>query len=144
MSTTVPSACWAIRRQLAGSDIVNPFTATGPGRMKMTAAARHILRDSRRVSRVLARVGDKWSVMVIVYIQVDPRRFNEIKRGIEGISQQMLTRTLRALERDGFVTRTSIPHDPAACGICAQRSWAVAERPGSSARAMGLRIHRAR
>jgi DNA-binding HxlR family transcriptional regulator len=80
--------------------------------MKMTAAAQHVLRDSRRVCRVLARVGDKWSVMVIVYIQARPRRFNEIKRGIEGISQQMLTRTLRALERDGFVTRTIFPTTP--------------------------------
>lgn len=80
--------------------------------MKMTAAAQHALRDSRRVCRVLARVGDKWSVMVIVFIQPGPRRFNEIKRGIEGISQQMLTRTLRALERDGFVTRTIIPATP--------------------------------
>ena len=80
--------------------------------MKMTAAARHVLRDSRRVCRMLARVGDKWSVMVIVSIHAGPRRFNEIKRGIDGISQQMLTRTLRALERDGFVARTIIPATP--------------------------------
>ena len=80
--------------------------------MKMTDEARRVLIDNRRVGRVLTRVGDKWSVMVIVYIQDGPRRFNEIKRGIEGISQQMLTRTLRGLERDGFVTRTIVPTSP--------------------------------
>lgn len=80
--------------------------------MTTTTATQLILRDSRRVSRILARIGDKWSVMVIVSIHVGPKRFNEIRRGIEGISQQMLTRTLRALERDGFVTRTVIPATP--------------------------------
>jgi DNA-binding HxlR family transcriptional regulator len=80
--------------------------------MKMTDKARRVLMDNRRVGRVLTRVGDKWSVMVIVYIQDGPRRFNEIKRGIEGISQQMLTRTLRGLERDGLVTRTIMPTSP--------------------------------
>ena len=80
--------------------------------MKMTDEARRLLIDNRRVGRVLTRVGDKWSVMVIVYIQDGPRRFNVIKRGIEGISQQMLTRTLRGLERDGLVTRTIMPTSP--------------------------------
>jgi DNA-binding HxlR family transcriptional regulator len=80
--------------------------------MKVTDAARRVLVDNRRVGRVLTRVGDKWSVMVIVYIQEGPRRFNEIRRGIEGISQQMLTRTLRGLERDGLVTRTIMPTSP--------------------------------
>ena len=80
--------------------------------MKVTDGTRRVLIDDRRVGRVLARVGDKWSVMVIVYIQDGPRRFNEIKRGIEGISQQMLTRTLRGLERDGLVTRTIMPTSP--------------------------------
>jgi len=80
--------------------------------MKVTDEARRVLVDNRRVGRVLTRVGDKWSVMVIVCIQDGPRRFNEIKRGIEGISQQMLTRTLRGLERDGLVTRTIMPTSP--------------------------------
>lgn len=80
--------------------------------MKMTDEARRVLTDNRRVGRVLTRVGDKWSVMVIVYIQDGPRRFNVIKRGIEGVSQQMLTRTLRGLERDGLVTRTIMPTSP--------------------------------
>jgi DNA-binding HxlR family transcriptional regulator len=80
--------------------------------MGMTEGGRYVLKDTRRVGRVLMRVGDKWSVLVIVLLQPGPRRFNDIKRNIEGISQQMLTRTLRALERDGIVARTILPSSP--------------------------------
>lgn len=62
--------------------------------------------DCRAVSAVLARVGDKWSVLVVALLGDGPRRFNEIKRLVGGISQRMLTLTLRGLERDGLVTRT--------------------------------------
>jgi DNA-binding HxlR family transcriptional regulator len=62
--------------------------------------------DCRAVSSVLARVGDKWSVLIIVLLGDSPKRFNEIKRMIGGISQRMLTLTLRGLERDGLVKRT--------------------------------------
>jgi DNA-binding HxlR family transcriptional regulator len=68
--------------------------------------------DCRRVSQVLARVADKWSVLVVMLLRDSPRRFNEIKRIVDGISQQMLTRTLRGLERDGMVTRTMFPTSP--------------------------------
>jgi len=54
-----------------------------------------------RCASVLARVGDKWSVFVIMMLIVGPQRFNELKRMIGGISQRMLTLTLRGLERDG-------------------------------------------
>lgn len=64
------------------------------------------------MSAVLARVGDKWSVLVISLLGPGPRRFNEIKRMIGGISQRMLTLTLRGLERDGLVTRTVFPTIP--------------------------------
>jgi DNA-binding HxlR family transcriptional regulator len=64
------------------------------------------------VSQILARVGDKWSVLVIMQIEGGPRRFNEIKRAIGDISQRMLTLTLRGLERDGLVTRTIFPTIP--------------------------------
>jgi DNA-binding HxlR family transcriptional regulator len=80
--------------------------------MDRTASDKRILRDSRSVGKVLARLGDKWSVLVIVLLCSGTRRFNEIKRGIEGISQQMLTRTLRGLERDGIVKRTILPSSP--------------------------------
>jgi DNA-binding HxlR family transcriptional regulator len=68
--------------------------------------------DCRGVASVLARVGDKWSVFVIMMLADGPRRFNEIKRMINGISQRMLTLTLRGLERDGLVTRTVFPTIP--------------------------------
>jgi DNA-binding HxlR family transcriptional regulator len=64
------------------------------------------------VASILSRVGDKWSVFVIMYLGNGPVRFNEIKRMIGGISQRMLTLTLRGLERDGLVTRTVFPTIP--------------------------------
>jgi DNA-binding HxlR family transcriptional regulator len=55
---------------------------------------------------VLSRIGDKWSVIVICRLDSRPRRFNELRRMTEGISQRMLSATLRHLERDGLLTRT--------------------------------------
>ena len=68
--------------------------------------------DCRGVASVLSRVGDKWSVFVIMMLIDGPLRFNELKRMIGGISQRMLTLTLRGLERDGLVTRTVFPTIP--------------------------------
>ncbi len=68
--------------------------------------------DCRAVSSVLARVGDKWTVLIVALLGDSPKRFNEIKRMVGGISQRMLTLTLRALERDGLVTRTVFPTVP--------------------------------
>ncbi len=72
----------------------------------------HRSSDCRAVSGVLARVGDKWSVLIIVLLGDGPRRFSEIKRMVGGISQRMLTLTLRGLERDGLLTRTIFPTIP--------------------------------
>jgi len=66
----------------------------------------------RNVSPVLNRVGDKWSVLIVMILGEGPRRFNELKRQIDGISQRMLTLTLRGLERDGLVSRTVEPTVP--------------------------------
>jgi DNA-binding HxlR family transcriptional regulator len=68
--------------------------------------------DCRGVASILARVGDKWSVFVIMMLRDGPKRFNELKRMVGGISQRMLTLTLRGLERDGLVTRTVFPTIP--------------------------------
>src|SRR5580692_11282460 len=68
--------------------------------------------ECRAVNSVLARVGDKWSVLIVALLGDGPKRFNEIKRLVEGISQRMLTLTLRGLERDGLVTRTVFPTVP--------------------------------
>src|SRR5580692_5416959 len=68
--------------------------------------------DCRALSSILARVGDKWTVLTVVLLGDGPKRFNEIKRIVGGISQRMLTFTLRGLERDGLVTRTVFPTTP--------------------------------
>jgi len=65
-----------------------------------------VLRD------VLSRIGDKWSVIVLCRLDSQPRRFNELRRLVEGISPRMLTSTLRQLERDGLVERTVWPTVP--------------------------------
>src|SRR5258708_27680593 len=72
----------------------------------------HLDSDCRGVASILARVGDKWSVFIIRLLGDGPRRFNELKRMVGGISQRMLTLTLRGLERDGLVTRTVFPTIP--------------------------------
>jgi DNA-binding HxlR family transcriptional regulator len=59
-----------------------------------------------RTREVLDIVGDKWSLLVVRNLRAGPRRFTELKRSIDGISQRMLTVTLRSLERDGILTRT--------------------------------------
>jgi len=68
--------------------------------------------DCREASQLLARVGDKWSVLIVMTLGSGPRRFNDLKRSVGGISQRMLTLTLRGLERDGLVTRTMFPTIP--------------------------------
>ena len=64
------------------------------------------------VREVLNRVGDKWSVQVVRLLGDGRKRFSELRRTIEGISQRMLTLTLRGLERDGLITRTVEPSIP--------------------------------
>src|SRR5438874_10869872 len=64
------------------------------------------------IRAVLARVGDKWSVFVITLLGERTMRFTELQRSIEGISQRMLTLTLRQLERDGLVDREVYPVVP--------------------------------
>ena len=65
-----------------------------------------------KISRVLARIGDKWSVLIVMLLTSRPHRFNEIKRAVGGISQRMLTLTLKGLERDGLVWRRVHPTIP--------------------------------
>lgn len=61
---------------------------------------------------MLAKIGDKWSILTIMMLSDGTKRFSELQRGIEGISQRMLTLTLRGLERDGLVTREVFPTIP--------------------------------
>jgi DNA-binding HxlR family transcriptional regulator len=69
--------------------------------------------DQCRAARaVLGCVGDKWSIIIIVLLGPGPKRFNAIKRTVGGISQRVLTLTLRELERNGLLTRTEFPSTP--------------------------------
>ncbi|SCZ04850.1 winged helix-turn-helix transcriptional regulator [Microvirga guangxiensis] len=72
----------------------------------------HVPTNCHTVTEILSRVGDKWSVQVVVRLGEGPKRFNELRRTVEGVSQRMLTLTLRGLERDGLVTRTVYPTIP--------------------------------
>ncbi len=62
--------------------------------------------------RILDRIGDRWTVLVIGVLGHGDARFSELRRGVEGVSQKMLTQTLRGLERDGLVLRTVYPEVP--------------------------------
>lgn len=66
----------------------------------------------RPVRLTLSRIGDKWSVLIVMALCGGSRRFNELKRAIDGISQRMLTLTLRGMERDGLISRTVHPTTP--------------------------------
>ena len=109
---------------------------------------RHETADCRAVSAVLARVGDKWSVLIVSLLGDGPKRFSEIKRMVGGISQRMLTLTLRGLERDGLVTRTVFPTIPPRVDYeltdLGRSLWKPVEALGTWARANQPKIAAAR
>lgn len=72
----------------------NPYAATCPTR------------------QLLDRISDKWVVLVLSLLEDGPKRFSVLKRDIDGISQKMLSQTLRALEQDGLLTRRAFPTVP--------------------------------
>jgi DNA-binding HxlR family transcriptional regulator len=78
----------------------------------MSPIPRKVRAEECPVREVLDRIGDKWSVLVVSLLGEDRKRFSELRRSIEGLSQRMLTLTLRGLERDGLVTRTVFPTIP--------------------------------
>jgi len=84
----------------------------GQGGTFLEPRNKHVTEDCRGVSEILSRIGDKWTVLVVTRLGQGPLRFNEMRRIIGGISQRMLTLTLRGLERDGLVTRTVFPTIP--------------------------------
>jgi DNA-binding HxlR family transcriptional regulator len=79
---------------------------------KATPGHLHVPDQCLAVHEVLSRVGDKWSVLVVSALGDGPKRFNELRRTLGSISQRMLTLTVRALERDGLITRTVYPTIP--------------------------------
>ncbi|MGN5633835.1 winged helix-turn-helix transcriptional regulator [Streptomyces sp. AC154] len=80
-------------------------TAGGESQAARTARAARA-EDPCQAREVLGIVGDKWSLLIVRNLSQGPRRFTELKRAVDGISQRMLTVTLRGLERDGILTRT--------------------------------------
>ncbi|MET3924859.1 helix-turn-helix domain-containing protein [Devosia sp. 2618] len=78
----------------------------------MKPAETEVQNDCRPVGEILHQIGGKWTVLIINLLSAGPMRFSEIKREIGGISQKVLTATLRELEMDGFVTRTVTPSIP--------------------------------
>ena len=80
---------------------------------RFTERALGLPADCRTVSEILSRAGDKWSVLVVMKLSQGSQRFSELRDKIGGISQRMLTATLRGLERDGLLTRPIFPTNPA-------------------------------
>lgn len=76
---------------------------------------------------LLARIGEKWAALALVELDAGPRRFGELLRRLQGVSQKMLTQTLRHLERDGLITRTLVSDRPI------QVSYALTDRGRSLA-----------
>jgi DNA-binding HxlR family transcriptional regulator len=83
-----------------------------PRNNKGTKGLLHSQEECVSINEVLARVGGKWSLQVISQLGGGTMRFTELKRSVEGVSQRMLTLTLRQLERDGLVQRTVYPTVP--------------------------------
>lgn len=82
---------------------------------KICAAMDGEVRDRdgcERISEMLSRIGDKWTILIVRQLGDKPKRFNALRREIGDISQKMLATTLRNLERDGFVTRNVTPTSP--------------------------------
>ncbi|MEU6563352.1 winged helix-turn-helix transcriptional regulator [Nocardia nova] len=68
--------------------------------------------DSAFIREVLDRIGDKWTVLIVSTLSAGPLRYSDLQTSIPGISQRMLTQTLKHLERDGLATRTAYPEVP--------------------------------
>ena len=66
----------------------------------------------KNVTPVLNRVGDKWSMQIVMQLAGGLKRFSELKRALDGVSQRMLTLSLRGLERDGLISRHVTPTIP--------------------------------
>jgi DNA-binding HxlR family transcriptional regulator len=78
----------------------------------LSASSLHVTDNCKLVSEILGRIGDKWSVQVVMSLKDGSLRFTQIRRAIPDVSQRMLTLTLRGLERDGLLTRKVTPSIP--------------------------------
>lgn len=101
-----PGSKWCCRHRKVTKPLMSSNTASPDGRFDVLAAA-------CPTRQVINRVGDRWSLLVLSALENRTLRFQQLRRAVEGISQKMLTQTLRALERDGFVDRTVYASVPA-------------------------------
>ncbi|MDQ1153932.1 helix-turn-helix domain-containing protein [Brevundimonas sp. SORGH_AS_0993] len=77
-----------------------------PSHLQETAPRGDVFAAQCPTRQLLDRIADKWSILILMTLGEGPLRFNGLKRRIEGVSQKMLSQTLRSLERDGLVLRT--------------------------------------
>jgi DNA-binding HxlR family transcriptional regulator len=116
----------AARYKLGTNDYLGTIKASQdstfllPGNREGTAISKSSVKEQKRalaldcprISALLSSIGSKWTVLVVMLLRDGALRFSELKREIGGISQRMLTLTLRGLERDGLVVRTVYPTMP--------------------------------
>lgn len=82
-------------------------TFPSPGHFQETAPRGDVFAANCPTRQLLDRIADKWSTLILLILDGEPMRFNGLRRRIEGISQKMLSQTLKALERDGLVARAA-------------------------------------
>jgi DNA-binding HxlR family transcriptional regulator len=103
----------------------------------------HLPGDCRPIAHILSRVGDKWTILLLNVLGDNTMRFKDLHRAVPGISQRMLTVTVRNLERDGLVVRTIYPTIPPKveyalsdrgrslrCALVPVADWVTANRDG--------------
>lgn len=84
----------------------------------MAKVNHHLPSDCRPIAQILSRVGDKWSILLLNVLGGETMRFKDLHRAVPGISQRMLTVTLRNLERDGLISRKVYPTIPPKVEYC--------------------------
>ena len=87
-------------------------TFHSPGHPQETPLRGNVWLSECPTRRLLDRIADKWSTLILTLLSQEPIRFNELKRRIEGVSQKMLSQTLKSLERDGLVHRSAVATVP--------------------------------
>ncbi len=110
-------------------------TFSAPGYAEVTAGHQaDVFAANCPTRQLLDRIADKWSVLILTTLGAEEMRFNALRRRIEGISQKMLSQTLRTLERDGLVERRVVPSVPV------QVSYAITPLGAELLEALGAMI----
>ena len=97
---------------MTSATVASLVPATHPDRIDKVRASRGGARGEASPRQALALIADKWAVLIITTLAGEPRRYNALRREIAGVSQKMLTQSLRDLECNGLVARTVYPDTP--------------------------------